>query len=86
MLIKSKPDPERDARLQRFHEDAVWFKTHRKELVAQYPDQWVAVYRKEVVGVDEDPELLMMRLKANCGSIGSIYFGFAATKPKVWVI
>ena len=85
MFTKVEPDPEREARLQRFHEDVVWFKTHRKELAAQYPDQWVAVYRKEVVGVDEDPELLMMRLKANCGSIGSIYFGFAATKPMIWI-
>ena len=85
MLIKAKPDPERDAGLQQFHEDVVWFKTRRKELAAQYPDQWVAVYRKKVVGTDEDPEGLMTRLKASYGSIGSMYFGFAATKPTIWI-
>ena len=86
MLIKAKPDPERDAGLQQFHEDVVWFKTRRKELAAQYPDQWVAVYCKEVVGAAEDIEDLMTHLKANSLPIGSTHVDFAATKPKVWVI
>ena len=86
MLIKSIPDPERDARLQRFHEDVVWFSAHRKELAEQYPDQWVAVYCKEVVGAAEDHEDLMSHLKANHLPIGSTHIDFAATKPKVWVI
>ena len=86
MLIKVKPDPEREAKLQQFHEDVIWFETHRKELVAQYPNHWIGVYQKEVVGADEDLEALMKRVKASGVSIRSTYFDFAATKPKIWVI
>ena len=86
MLIKSKPDPEREARLQRFHEDVVWFSAHRKELTAQYPDRWVAVYRKEVVGAHEDIEELSKHLKASHVPNGRAYVHFAAAKPKAWVI
>ena len=87
MLVKApNRSPEDLAGLQQFSQNGMWFRAHRKELVTKYPDQWVAVHLEEVVGVDEDLEGLMIRMKASYGSIGTMYFGFAATKPKVWVI
>ena len=87
MLVKApQRSPEWYAGRKQFREDIIWFQSHRKELVAQYPDHWVAVYRKGVVGAAEDIEDLMTHLKANNLPIGSTYVDFAATKPKVWVI
>ena len=87
MLVKApKRRPEERAGLQQFSKNGMWFRTRRKELAAKYPDQWVAVHLEDVVGADEDLEGLMIRLKASYGSIGTMYFGFAATKPKIWVI
>ena len=87
MMIKTGPQsPEQIAALEQFHEDVIWFMTHRKELATKYPDQWVAVYLEEVVGASEDIYDLMAHLKANNVPIGSTYVDFAATKPKVWII
>ena len=36
--------------LERFHKDGLWFSDHYEQLLEQYPDQWVAIYNKTVVG------------------------------------
>ena len=87
MMIKTGPQsPEQIAALKQFHEDVIWFMTHRRELVTKYPDHWVAVYLEEVVGADEDLEALLAHLKSTHVPPGSAHVGFAATKPKVWII
>ena len=87
MLVKApKRSPEWHARRKQFHEDVIWFETHRKELVDKYPDHWVGVYRKEVVGAAEDIEDLMTQMKADQVPILRSYIDFVATKPKLWVI
>jgi hypothetical protein len=35
----------------RFWEDERWLFEHIAELTEQYPDQWVVVYKKQVIGV-----------------------------------
>ena len=50
--------------MQHFKEDALFFNAHHREILRLYPDQWVAVYDKQVVGADEDFRLLMKDLKA----------------------
>ena len=41
-------DMERD--MTRFHEDGQFFDTHYDELLKKYPEHWIAVFCKEVVG------------------------------------
>ena len=50
--------------MQHFKEDALFFNEHGLEFLRLHPDQWVAVYDKQVVGADEDFRLLMKDLKA----------------------
>jgi len=38
---------------------------HRDELVKQYPDQWIAVYRKDIVGHHKDLLSLVRKLRAS---------------------
>ncbi len=38
----------------RFFEDSHWVNENINELVKKYPDQWIAVYDKEIVAVDEN--------------------------------
>ena len=52
------------AEMQHFKEDALFFNDHSREFLRLHPDQWVAVYDKQVVGADEDFRLLMKDLKA----------------------
>jgi len=38
---------------KRFFEDERWICQHLDELTQKYPDQWIAVYQKEVVAADK---------------------------------
>ena len=73
-----------DTDLERYHADALWFGDHYKELRSLYPDQWVAVYGKEVVGAHEDAELLMTDLNSKNVPIENTYFKFMPSKDEVW--
>ena len=37
--------------LHQFKEDTIFLESIRPELLYQYPDCWIAIYQKEVVGV-----------------------------------
>ena len=39
----------------RFWEDEHWLFEHIAELTEQYPDQWVVVYKKQVIGMGGGP-------------------------------
>ena len=73
-----------DPELELYHADALWFGAHYKELKSQYPDQWVAVYRKKVVGADEDAEFLISDLNSRNVPIENTYFSFMPSKDEVW--
>lgn len=73
-----------DTDLELYHADALWFGEHYKELRSLYPDQWVAVYRKKVVGADEDAELLISNLHSRNVPIENTYFKFMPSKDEVW--
>jgi hypothetical protein len=51
------------ANLARFHNDVMYFEKHYDELLERYSDQWVAVFNERVVGVDDDLERLIDRLR-----------------------
>ena len=62
-IVRRDPnDPESiriKAELKRFGEDHEYFEKRRHELLERYPEHWIAVYNKEVVGTDTDfPRLL----------------------------
>ncbi|HID26360.1 MAG: DUF5678 domain-containing protein [Methanosarcinales archaeon] len=39
---------------KRFWEDVEWVRKYCSELTAKYPDQWVAIFNKQVIAADED--------------------------------
>ena len=43
-----------EKRQEEHRRDRQYFGAHREELLEKYPDQWVAVFREEVVAVDRD--------------------------------
>ena len=70
--------------LERYHADALWFGEHYAELKSLYPDQWVGVRNKKVVGAHEDAELLMIELKSKGVSLDNMFFDFVSTKDEIW--
>lgn len=48
---------------KRFRRDVEYFDQHRRELIVQYPDRWVAVYEGRVVGAAKDIKRLAKQLE-----------------------
>ena len=66
------------------HQDTLWFNQHNWELMQQYPEQWIAVHRQQVVGAA--PELcdLMAQLKEK-GIDHEVIFFEQMTKDEILI-
>ena len=58
------PTDDIKAEMRHFKRDALFFNDNAREIRRLHPDQWVAVYDKQVVGADEDLRRLLKGLKA----------------------
>ena len=77
-------DPEiarANAELRRFTEDQLFFEEMYHEFLERYPEKWVAVYHKEVVGVDEDFMRLLKSLKASGYQLTRLAINRVRSKP-----
>ena len=48
--------------LARFQQDVDYYESCYEELLQQYPEQWIAIYKQRVVGNDTDLDRLLKRL------------------------
>ena len=60
------------AELQRFKRDTTYYEAHHAELLARYPEQWVAIYNQQVVGIAPDYEQLLDELQAKGFAVGQV--------------
>lgn len=65
--------------------DTKLLQTKYKELLAQFPDMWVAVYKGQIVA-DKDLKQLIAKLEGGEIPRGRAAIEFLATKPEVWVL
>jgi hypothetical protein len=49
--------------LERFKQDVAYYESHREELLEKHPEQWVAIFNRNVVGVAPDLEVLLHNLE-----------------------
>ena len=54
---------EHEAEMAQFHRDSQYYAAHWEELLAQYPEQWVAIYNEQVVGTSTNFKQLLIDLK-----------------------
>ena len=54
---------QRQADLQRFRCAVDYYAEHRAELLARYPEMWVAIFDRHLVGVAANPRALVATLK-----------------------
>ena len=78
-LDRIGPEETREIRkeLDCFRNDALYFNTHRDEFLARYPEQWVAVYREQVVAVAGELSELFHQIDANGAPRGRVYIEYA---------
>ena len=74
-----------DQELERYTGDMVYFDEHRQELLEQYPERWVAVYDKRVVGAAKSLKRLISKLKKEGIPPGQVYREYV-TKDDILLI
>jgi hypothetical protein len=72
--------------LEHFNRDTEWYRAHRDELLARYPDQWIAIYGEEVVGAAEDAEELIAELQERWIPIGHTFFANPTGEEEDWIV
>ena len=75
------PTDDRKAEMLHFDEDIQFANANAREIRRLHPDQWVAVYDKQVVGADDDLERLLDDLKALGYPLGSLLVRRMETNP-----
>ena len=53
-----------EARIEGHGRDVDYYEAHYQDLLAQYPDQWIAILNQKVVGASCDAFKLMSELEA----------------------
>ena len=53
-----------DKRSEQMKNDHKYFSVHRNELLEKYPDQWVSVYKGQIIAVDVDRDELAKKIDA----------------------
>lgn len=79
------PNDETRTGLQRFHGDAEYFDAHHQEFLDRYPEQWVAVYDRQVVGADADFYTLLDELKAKGVPLEKAVIERVTREEEVWI-
>ena len=72
--------------MRSFREDALFFNDHHREFLRLYPDQWVAVYGKQVAGADADLGRLLEDLKARGYPLRSLVVRRVETNPMKLIV
>lgn len=63
--------------LERYAADIRYFDRHRTELAEQYPEQWVAVYNRRVVGAAKGLKRLLKELETRGIPKGRAFIEYA---------
>jgi len=42
-----------------------FIESHRKKLVQEYPDQWIAVYKQKIIGVNKELRTLVYKIRTS---------------------
>ena len=81
--LKSIRVPTDDIKVETLHfnQDIQFFNNNHREFLRLYPDQWVAVYDKQVAGADADLGRLLDNMKARGHPLRSMVVRRVETKP-----
>ena len=52
-----------ETELERFKQDVAYYESHREELLEKHPEQWIAIFNRNVVGVAPELEVLLHNLE-----------------------
>lgn len=72
--------------LERHRRDAEYFQQHRAELLARYPERWVAIYDQQVVGAAKDHRRLVRQLERKSIPPGRVFRHYVTDKEELLIL
>jgi hypothetical protein len=72
--------------LEQYQRDAHYFDEHLGELLAQYPERWVAIYNQQVVGVAKDAKRLKRQLERKGIKPSRVYREYLTQKEELFIL
>lgn len=73
-------------KVERFRKDALYVNEHWEELMARYPDCWVALYELKVVADAKTPVQLRTKLLKKGIEPGTTYWHHLATEEDLLIV
>ena len=70
--VTGQPTPE----LVQYRKDSKWFSDHYAELKEQYADNWVGVYKQEVVVASPDGMTILDEVEDEGYDVGHVFFSY----------
>ncbi len=72
--------------IEHYRADALYFEAHRQELLRQYPEQWVAVYDRQVVATASEIPELREQLDQQGFPRGEVFVEYVSTKDDLLIL
>ncbi len=88
IIVKGKEGKRLERIFQRFQRDGDYINANRTELLRQYPDQFVAVFKEKVIDADKELDKLIKRLKRRytIETRARMRIEFLHTKRPTWIL
>jgi len=72
--------------IKQFREDRVWLEEQKDELKKKYPNQWVAILNKKVIGISSDYSSLIESLKRKNIELGKVVIEYLSTTEEIFIL
>lgn len=72
--------------LDRYRDDALYLEENRAELLRRYPERWIAIYNRQVVGAAKDPGRLIRQLDRKGIPPGDVVREYLTEKEDVLIL
>lgn len=73
------------ADLKRFHKEAKWVDDHFDELHAKYPEQFVGIYKGEVIAASPDLFKVADDIAAKSLKVSDVFINFIPYEQTAWI-
>lgn len=72
--------------LERYRNDALYFEAHRRELLEQYPERWVAIYFEQVVATAKNMKTVIRQLQRKNIPPGRVFLEYVTANEDVLIL
>ena len=72
--------------LERFEEDIHFLERNEDKLKEKYPNKWIGILNKKVVGVSEDFDSLLLDLRSRDIDTGKAVIEFLSISEDIWIL